>query len=220
MSKLHIDSITKSYGSKKILQDIYLTCETGQIVAILGGIGSGKSMLLQIIFGTMKGDSQFIKFNDEILTKQSDRRNKIAYLPQSPIFPKDIRIKNLIPLFCNPENTRKLYQSDLIRPLLNRTTRNLSGGERKLLEVLTVIHSEAEFILLEQPYSGLSPILTEKVMKMIKEISQEKGFIISDFMTEFALELSNEIYLLHDGILKQIKDLTELQQHYYLPKSI
>lgn len=116
MSKLHIDSITKSYGSKKVLQDIYLTCETGQIVAILGGIGSGKSMLLQIIFGTMKGDSQFIKFNDEILTKQSDRRNKIAYLPQSPIFPKDIRIKNLIPLFCNPENTRKLYQSDLIRP--------------------------------------------------------------------------------------------------------
>jgi len=88
------------------------------------------------------------------------------------------------------------------------------------VEVLTVIHSEAEFILLEQPYSGLSPILTEKVMKMIKEISQEKGFIISDFMTEFALELSDEIYLLHDGILKQIKDLTELQQHYYLPKSI
>lgn len=220
MSKLHIDSITKSYGSKKILQDIYLTCETGQIVAILGGIGSGRSMLLQIIFGTMKGDSQFIKFNDEILMKQSDRRNKIAYLPQSPIFPKDIRIKNLIPLFCNPENTRKLYQSDLIRPLLNRTTRNLSGGERKLVEVLTVIHSEAEFILLEQPYSGLSPILTEKVMKMIKEISQEKGFIISDFMTEFTLKLSNEIYLLHDGILKQIKDLTELQQHYYLPKSI
>lgn len=220
MSKLHIDSITKSYGSKKILQDIYLTCKTGQIVAILGGIGSGKSMLLQIIFGTMKGDSQFIKFNDEILTKQSDRRNKIAYLPQSPIFPKDIRIKNLIPLFCNPENTRKLYQSDLIRPLLNRTTRNLSGGERKLVEVLTVIHSEAEFILLEQPYSGLSPILTEKVMKMIKEISQEKGFIISDFMTEFTLKLSDEIYLLHDGILKQIKDLTELQQHYYLPKSI
>lgn len=197
-----------------------MTCKTGQIVAILGGIGSEKSMLLQIIFGTMKGDSQFIKFNDEILTKQSDRRNKIAYLPQSPIFPKDIRIKNLIPLFCNPENTRKLYQSDLIRPLLNRTTRNLSGGERKLLEVLTVIHSEAEFILLEQPYSGLSPILTEKVMKMIKEISQEKGFIISDFMSEFALELSDEIYLLHDGILKQIKDLTELQQHYYLPKSI
>lgn len=88
------------------------------------------------------------------------------------------------------------------------------------MEVLTVIHSKAEFILLDQPYSGLSPILTEKVMKMIKELSKEKGFIISNFMTEYALELSDEIYFLHDGILKQIKDLNELQQHYYLPKSI
>ncbi|GEN76475.1 ATP-binding cassette domain-containing protein [Chryseobacterium hagamense] len=220
MSKLHIDSITKSYGSKKILQDIYLTCETGQIVAILGGTGSGKSMLLQIIFGTMKGDSQFIKFNDEVLTKQSHRRKKIAYLPQQPMFPKNIKIREMIPLFCNLENTRNLFNSDLLRPLLDRTTRNLSGGERKLVEVLTVIHSEAEFILLDQPYSGLSPILTEKVMKMIKEASHDKGFIISDFMTESALEPADEIYLLKDRSLKHIKDLNELQQHYYLPKSI
>ena len=220
MSILHIDSVTKSFGSKKILQDVYLTCETGKVVALLGSIGSGKSTLLQIIFGTVKGDSQFIKFNDKVLTKQSDRKNRIAYLPQQPMFPKNTTVKNLISLFCNRENTLKLFNNDLIKPFLNRTVRNLSGGERKLVEVLTVIHSEAECILLEQPYTGLSPILTEKVMKTIKELSKEKGFIISNFMTEYALELSDEIYFLHDGILKQIKDLNELQQHYYLPKSI
>lgn len=220
MSILHIDSVTKSFGSKKILQDVYLTCETGKVVALLGSIGSGKSTLLQIIFGTMKGDSQFIKFNNKVLTKQSDRKNRIAYLPQQPMFPKNSKVKNLIPLFCNRENTLKLFNNNLIKPFLNRTVRNLSGGERKLVEVLTVIHSEAEFILLEQPYSGLSPILTEKVMKTIKEISKDKGFIISNFMTEYALELSDEIYFLHEGILKQIKDLNELQHHYYLPKSI
>lgn len=220
MSKLHIDSITKSFGPKKILQDIYMACETGQIVALLGGIGSGKSTLLQIIFGTMQGDTQFIKFNNEVLMKQSDRRNKIAYMPQSPMFPKNTKVKNLIPLFCSAENTRKLFNDDLLQPFLNRTVRNLSGGERKLVEVLAVIHSEAEFILLDQPYSGLSPILTEKVMKMIKEKSNEKGFIISNFMTEYALELSDEIYFLQDRTLRKIKDLNELQQHYYLPKSI
>ncbi|KAA0128108.1 ATP-binding cassette domain-containing protein [Chryseobacterium sp. SN22] len=220
MSKLHIDSITKSFGPKKILQDIYLTCETGQIVALLGGTGSGKSMFLKIIFGTMKGDSQFIKFNDEVLTKQSDRRQKIAYLPQQPMFPKNIKIKNLVPLFCNPENTRKLLNDGLLQPFLDRSVRNLSGGERKLVEVLTIIHSEAEFILLEQPYSGLSPIVTEKVMKMIKEKSKEKGFIIADFNVQQTIEISDKMYLLHNGFLRQIKDLNELQQHYYLPKSI
>jgi lipopolysaccharide export system ATP-binding protein len=220
MSKLHIDSVTKSYGSKKVLQDVYLSCEKGKIVALLGGIGSGKSTLLQIIFGTLKGDSQFIKFNDQVLTKQSDRKNKIAYLPQNPIFPRDIKIKNLISLFCNEVNTQKLFNSDLLEPLLNRTTRNLSGGERKMVEVLIIIHSDADFILLEEPCSGLSPILTEKVMKIIKELSQEKGFIISDFNVQEATEISDEIYLLSNTYLKQIKDLKELQQHYYLPKNI
>lgn len=220
MSKLHIDSITKSYGSKTILKNIYLSCETGKIVALLGGIGSGKSTLLQIIFGTMKGDSQFIKFNNEVFTKQSDRKNKIAYLPQTLMFPKDIKIKNLISLFCNEANAQKLFNSDLIQPLLSRTTRNLSGGERRMVEVLVIIHSEADFILLEEPYTGLSPILTEKIMKIIKELSQEKGFIISDFNVEEAIKISDEIYLLSDAYLKQIKDLKELKRDYYLPKNI
>jgi ABC-type multidrug transport system ATPase subunit len=220
MSKLHVDSVTKSYDSKKILQDICLSCETGKIIALLGGIGSGKSTLLQIIFGTIKGDSQFIKFNNQVLTKQSDRINKIAYLPQQPIFPKNIKVKKLISLFCNDENTQKLFNSDLIQPFLNRTLRNLSGGEKKSIEVLIIIHSRSEFILLEEPYSGLSPVLTEKVMKIIKEISRGKGFIISDFMTQQAIDISDEIYVLSNTYLKQIKDLKELQQHYYLPKSI
>ncbi len=116
MNKLHIDSITKSFGPKKILRDIYMTCETGQIVALLGGIGSGKSVLLKIIFGNIKGDTQFIKFNNKVLTKPSDRRNKIAYLPQQPMFPKNTRIKNMIPLFCNPENTHKLFNDGLLQP--------------------------------------------------------------------------------------------------------
>ncbi|MCS3870802.1 ABC-type multidrug transport system ATPase subunit [Chryseobacterium ginsenosidimutans] len=220
MSKLHVDSVTKSYDSKKILQDIYLSCETGKIIALLGGIGSGKSTLLQIIFGTIKGDSQFIKFNNQVLTKQSDRINKIAYLPQQPIFPKNIKVKKLISLFCNDENTQKLFNCDLIQPFLNRTLRNLSGGEKKSIEVLIIIHSQSEFILLEEPYSGLSPVLTEKVMKIIKEISKGKGFIISDFMAQQAIDISDEVYLLSNTYLKQIKDLKELQQHYYLPKSI
>jgi ABC-type multidrug transport system ATPase subunit len=220
MSKLHIDSVTKSYGSKTILKDIYLSCETGKIVALLGGIGSGKSTLLQIIFGTLKGDSQFIKFNDQVLTKQSERKNKIAYLPQTSMFPKDIKIKNLISLFCNEENSQKLFNSDLLKPLLNSTIRNLSGGEKRMVELITIIHSDADFILLEEPYSGLSPILTEKIMNMIKELSQEKGFIISDFNVEEAIKISDEFYLLSNTYLKQMKDLKELQQHYYFPKNI
>lgn len=220
MSILHIDSITKSYGKKKILQDIYLSCETGKIVGILGGIGAGKSTLLQIIFGTIKADFQFIKFNNEVITKQSDRQNKIAYSSQQPMFPKNIKVRKLISLFCSPEYIEKLYALNLVQPFLDRSLRNLSGGETKLMEVLIIIYSKAEFILLEEPYSGLSPILTEKLMKIIKEMSKEKGFIISDIQPQHTLDISDEIYVLSDTYLKQIKDLKELQQYYYHLKNI
>ncbi len=79
MKMLHIDSITKSFDGRPILQDIYLGCKTGQIIGLLGRNGSGKSTLLRIIFGTISSDTQFIKCNDKVLRNLSDRRNKISF---------------------------------------------------------------------------------------------------------------------------------------------
>lgn len=220
MSKLHIDSLTKSFNGKAILRDIYLGCETGKIAGILGRNGSGKSTLLKIIFGTMKGDHQYIRVDDKILQNQWDRKNKIAYLPQYFFLPKDIKIKNLIPTFCNNENSEKLTELDLIKPFLNETSRNLSGGEKKIIEALLIIFSESKFILLDEPFNGLSPKMTHEMQQLIKEQSKEKGIIISDHRYQEVLDISDEIYLLFDSHLKPIKDLKELQRYNYLPKNI
>ncbi|GAA5085156.1 ATP-binding cassette domain-containing protein [Chryseobacterium ginsengisoli] len=220
MSKLHVDSITKSFDEKKILRDIYISCETGKVVGLLGRNGSGKSTLLKIIFGTEKGDSQFIRVDDEVLQNQTDRKGKIAYLPQHFFLPKGIKIKNLIPLFCNRENSDKLFELNLIKPFLNETSRNLSGGEKKIVEVLLIIYSDSKFVLLDEPFNGLSPKITTEIQNIIKEQSKHKGIIISDHRYQEVLDISDDIYLLSDSYLKQIKDLKELQQYNYLPKSI
>ncbi len=220
MSKLHIDSLTKSFNGKTILKDIYLGCETGKIAGILGRNGSGKSTLLKIIFGTMKGDHQYIRVDDKILQNQWDRKNKIAYLPQNFFLPKDIKIKNLIPIFCDKQNSEKLTESDLIKPLLNETSRNLSGGGKKVVEALLIIFSESKFILLDEPFNGLSPKMTHEIQQLIREQSKEKGIIISDHRYQEVLDISDEIYLLSDSHLKSIKDLKELQRYNYLPKNI
>jgi ABC-type lipopolysaccharide export system ATPase subunit len=219
MSKLHIDSITKSFGEKDILKDIYLSCETGNISGLLGRNGSGKSTLFQIIFGTIKGDTQYIKFNDIILKNQSDRKNRIAYLPQHSFLPKNIKIKNLIDLFCDKENNVKISQSKFIQPFLNETSNTLSGGELRIVEVLLIIYSKAEFILLDEPFHSLSPKIITGIKTIIKQ-QTDKGFIISDHQYHDVLDISDEIYLLSDSHLKPIKDLKELQQYYYLPKNI
>ena len=67
--KLHVDSIEKSIDNKKILKDIYLSCETGEIVGILGRNGSGKSTLLKIIFGTMTAENKFVRVGTKVIKK-------------------------------------------------------------------------------------------------------------------------------------------------------
>jgi len=220
MSILHIDSITKSFSEKKILHDVYLSCETGKTVSILGRNGCGKSTLFQIIFGTLKGDTQYIQFNDTILQNQFDRKNRIAYLPQYSFLPKNVKVEHLINLFCNKENTEKLKDLDLIKPHINTTPNKLAGGEVRLLEVLLIIYSSAEFILLDEPFNSLSPKIVSFVKGLIKEQSKVKGFVISDHLYQDVLDISDEVYLLAESYLKPIKDLTELKRFNYLPKNI
>lgn len=220
MSKLHVDSVTKSFKERKILQDIYIGCETGQIIGLLGRNGNGKSTLLKIIFGIANSDTQFIKCDNVILKSLSDRKNRISYLPQHLFLPKNIKIKNLIPLFCNQRNTELLFTSEFVQPFLHEKPKTLSQGEQRIIETLMIIYSEAEFILLDEPFHSLSPKITEKLKKNIRQELSHKGFIISDHNFKDVLDISDFIYLLSDGHLKQIQDLSELQRYNYLPKSI
>ncbi len=220
MSKLHVDSVIKSFGGKQILKDIYIACETGKITGLLGRNGTGKSTLLKIISGTVKGDSQYIRSDHKVLINQMDRKRRIAYLPQHFFLPKGVKIKNLIPLFCNQENAEKLFELELMKPLLNEACRNLSGGEKKIAEALLILYSDSEFILLDEPFNGFSPKTTAEMQRIIKEQSKHKGIIISDHRYHEVLDISDEVYLLSDTHLKRIKDFKELQQHNYLPKSI
>lgn len=220
MSKLHIDSVTKSFNERKILQDIYIECEAGQITGLLGRNGSGKSTLLKIIFGIIRCDTQFIRCDEKVLKNRSDRKNRISYLPQNLFLPKYETVKRLIPLFCNKENTDLLFSSELIYPFLHEKPKNLSKGEQRLIETLMIIHSEADFVLLDEPFHSLSPIVYEELKKTIRQQSNDKGFIISDHNYQNVLDISDSIYLLSDGHLKQIQDFKELQRYNYLPKSI
>ncbi|WP_288460706.1 ATP-binding cassette domain-containing protein [uncultured Chryseobacterium sp.] len=219
MSRLHIDSVTKSFNEKKILRDIYIGCETGKIIGLLGRNGTGKSTLLQIIFGTEKGDSQFIRVDDKVLQNQMDRKGRIAYLPQHSFLPRGVKIKKLISLFCNKENADQLFELNLLKPFLNETSGSLSGGEKKIIEVILVLYSDSKFVLLDEPFNALSPKMIVEIQKMIKDQSRQKGIIISDHRYKEVLDVSDEIYLLSDCYLSQIKDLKELQDKGYLPIS-
>lgn len=219
MSKIFIDSITKSYNNKVILSDIFISCEKGEIKGLIGRNGSGKSTLLKIVFGTEKAESKFVRVGNKVIKNISDGRNLINYLPQDNFLPNNISIKSLINLFLEKENRKIVLENEYVKPLLNKKNQDLSGGERRIIEILLIIHSNAEFILLDEPFNGVSPIVRDYIIEYIKKMKSSKGYIITDHDYENVINLADSIVYLQSGFLKEIKDKIELVELGYITKT-
>lgn len=216
MSKLHVDSVRKSFKEKMLLSDIYLSCEQGEIVGLLGRNGSGKSTLLKIIFGVEPAENKFIRIENKVLRTVSDSRNLINYLPQSNFLHENLKVRILIKLFLPGNRATKLLENEHIRTMLEKKFGVLSGGEKRIVEIFLLLYSEARFILLDEPFEGVSTMVREVLMQSIYEEKGRKGFIITDHDYENVLKIADKILFLQDGILKEIKSKRELMQLGYL----
>ena len=216
MSHLHVDSVRKSYGNNLILSDVFLSCKTGEIKGLIGRNGCGKSTLLKIIFGVEKAEFSFVRVNNKVIRNISDGRNLINYLPQDNFLPNNIKIKRLIRLFLGKKKSDLLFENVFIKPLLNKTNNVLSGGEKRIVEILLILNSEAVFILLDEPFNGVSPIVREQIISIINSMRNIKGIIITDHDYRNVIKLADKIVFLKDGHLKEIKKHEELIELGYL----
>jgi ABC-type lipopolysaccharide export system ATPase subunit len=216
MKGMHVDSVLKSYGNKQILSDVFISCNKGEIVGLLGRNGAGKSTLLKIIFGSVKAEYKFIKVGDKYINGVFDNRNKIKYLPQNNFIPNHIKVSTIIKMFCDRASTLLIMNNHLIKPHLNKKSKQLSGGERRILEIFLIIFSNAKFIMLDEPFNGVAPIHKEEIKKLIVEQSINKGFIITDHDYRNILDISTRIVLIHDGGTREIKNNDELVRYGYI----
>jgi len=117
---LEIDSIIKNFGTRQLLTDVYLKINTGDVIGLFGRNGTGKSVLMQIIFGTMKADRKFIRLDEcKVLSAPYQHARTIAFLPQQGYLPKHEKIKKLFTAGIFSERTRVLlpihYNGNTIR---------------------------------------------------------------------------------------------------------
>jgi ABC-type multidrug transport system ATPase subunit len=169
MSKLHVDSVIKTFGHKQVLTDVYLSCNKCEIIGLIGRNGSGKSTLLKIIFGSLLADRKYVKVGDKLINSLFDNRFLINYLPQDSFLPNHIKIKTIINLFCDKKSGEMISSHELIRPILDKKSKQLSSGEKRLLEIFLIIFSDSQYILIDEPFNGLAPIYKEEIKNMIIE---------------------------------------------------
>ncbi len=215
MDQLFIDSVQHSFGSKAVLSNVYLKCDVGEIVGVLGRNGSGKSTLLKIIFGTISPNHKHLKIDGQLVEK-GFLTQQIAYLPQSFFIPPYIKLKVALALYTNFYR-QQLLDLAIIKNQLNTKIAELSGGSRRFVEALLIIYSDAKFVLLDEPFSQLSPQLIEELKIHIKAMLPYKGFIVTDHYYQQIVDISSQIVLINHGCNYAINTNEDLILHGYLP---
>ena len=212
---LEVDSVIKSFGDNDVLTDVFLRCNRGERIAIFGWNGSGKSTLLKIIFGTMRAERSFIRIDGKVQNRPAYCSRQIAYLPQHDFLPSNMRITDAIDLYI-PSAEREAFLDDKnLSNIKESSAKHLSGGELRYLEIKLILFSYAPYILLDEPFNGISPVCCESVRELIHKASQTKGIIMTDHNFREVHKLATRITLLDNGCLKEIKDKTDLASYGY-----
>ncbi len=198
---LEIDSVIKNFGTRQLLSDVYLRINTGDVIGLFGRNGTGKSVLMQIIFGTMKADRKFIRLDGcKILPAPYRHSGTIAFLPQQGYLPKHQKMKQLVRYYLDTDVVSDFYKD----------------GERRYLEAKLLLLGDTKFVLLDEPFDYLSFHLADKLIELIKKHSVNKGIVISDHNYGKVLEVVNRLTLIREGVLLELTDKRGLVEQGYL----
>jgi len=210
-----IDNIELYFSEKQILNGVYLKAETGKITGILGSNGCGKSSLLNIFFGSLQARHQLIRVDKRPFLKPLFKYGIVKYLPQQNFIPPKLKIQQIFDLF-KIDWQEFIQNFPEFQPYLKYRIRDLSGGEQRVIEIYTCLKSEAQLVLLDEPFSHLSPVFIDKIKPLLLAEKRHKAIIITDHMYRHILDVSEELYLLKNGSTQLIKNKKALEDYSYL----
>jgi branched-chain amino acid transport system ATP-binding protein len=225
---LKLDEIHTYYGLVHMLQGVSLEIAEGEVVAILGRNGAGKTTALKSIMGLAPARQGKILFEDQDITDLPPHliaRQGIAYVPASRgIFMTLTSMENL-----NIVRTKgaRWDTEDVFRrfpklaPLKRRRGRSLSGGEQQMLAIGRALVTGPSLILLDEPSQGLAPMVVELVVNMLRELKSEGvSMLLVEQNLQMALDLAERVYILDqgevvfDGSAQELKNNDQLTASY------
>jgi len=201
---LEADSIVVSYDDRIILHNVYIRVEQGEIVGLLGRNGCGKSTMLKAIFGAVAAEHKTVRINGTWM-KDGYLKSRITMLPQFDMVPDNVRLRQAMRLLGVDVDLIKDTIPNVVL-LLDHSPLQLSGGERRVFELLLVLYSGSQFCFLDEPFTGLSPVMVEKIIAIMQEVKKTKGILITDHLYRQVTSCADRIYSFRDGILRETKD--------------
>ncbi|SDR74950.1 lipopolysaccharide export system ATP-binding protein [Halopseudomonas litoralis] len=213
MTKLEARHLAKAYKSRRVVEDVSLSINSGEIVGLLGPNGAGKTTCFYMIVGLVKADQGNILINDQDVTRlpmHGRARQGLGYLPQeASIFRKLSVADNIMAILeTRKELNRKGREGKLdsllrefhIHHLRDSLGMSLSGGERRRAEIARALATDPQFILLDEPFAGVDPISVNDIKQIIQHLKDKGiGVLITDHNVRETLDICDKAYIVNDG---------------------
>lgn len=212
MHLLEIKELSKSYDGRQVVRGVDILVKRGEIVGLLGPNGAGKTTTFHMIVGIILPNHGKIIFdNQDITTLPIHERGRlgIGYLSQEPsVFRKLTVEENIAAILETLPITRRerkrrltaLLEQFNIAHLSKNLAYTLSGGERRRLEITRSLVTNPSFILLDEPFSGIDPIMVNEAQEMIKKLKEQGlGILLTDHNVRETLSITDRAYLIAEG---------------------
>ncbi len=215
---IELKSITKKYGRRKALENLTLSLPQGKIIGLVGENGSGKTTLLKVISGLVTPDSGSATFSDNRITRKV--ATNIAYMPDADLFYPYFTVGQLIDFYetqftdFNPTKAKEIAQ--FLNLSLDSKIKHLSKGNRGRVKIVVTLGREADYYLLDEPFSGLDPMVRDDIAKgLIRYTDPERQTVLlSTHEIKEVEPLLDEIVVLRGGRIIAHKAVDEIRDTY------
>ncbi|MEE2670117.1 MAG: LPS export ABC transporter ATP-binding protein [Bdellovibrionota bacterium] len=214
VSTFQASELKKIYGSRTVVKSVSIDVQSGEVVGLLGPNGAGKTTSFYMMVGLVKADHGKIELNGEDVTKMPlhERAKKgIGYLPQEASVFRELTVEENIYAILEIRNIFKNEKKNLLERLIKdfglnhirkSKGRELSGGERRRVEIARCLALEPRFVLLDEPFAGVDPLAVSDIQKIIRDLKQRNiGVLITDHNVRETLGIVDRAFIMSAGEL-------------------
>ncbi len=224
---LETEKLSAGYGAMEVFWDLSLAFQEGKTTTIVGPNGAGKSTFLKTLMGLIEPRGGEISMNSQNITGQStwDRiENGLVMIPEGRLLFSDLSVEENLIMGAYPKKTRKSMEKNRehvfglfprLKERRNQQAGTLSGGEAQMLAIGRGLMEEPEICLIDEPSLGLSPVMTNEIFSIFRELKEEKmTIVLVEQNTNQALKIADHVYLMQAGkiTLSEERDAVDLKR--------
>ena len=223
--KLHTHQLVKKYKNRRVVDEVSVSVEQGEIVGLLGPNGAGKTTTFYMIVGLINPNEGTIMLDDAEITKEpvyKRARMGIGYLAQEASVFRKLTVEDNIKAVLEMSDFSRGEQRDRVESLLEEFGLvkirkslgiQLSGGERRRTEIARALALSPHFILLDEPFAGVDPIAVEDIQEIVSRLKEKNiGILITDHNVHETLAITERSYLMFEGSILKAGSAEDLAQ--------